>query len=665
MPQSELTLRALLLGALIAVIFTAANIYLGLKVGITIASSIPAAVISMGIFRAFKTGNIRENNIVQTVASAGGTLSAIIFVLPGLVMIGWWQGFPFWTTFLICALGGILGVMFSIPLRRALVVNSPLPFPEGVAAAEVLKVGATGDEAPANITERTRGPLVVLFGALAAAGVQIVTFTGLAAATTQQVFRVGASVTGVTLGWSMALVGAGHLVGISVGLAMLVGLLITWAGIVPIMTAGLQGDIADLADHAFRNQARFIGAGVIGVAAIWSLVKLVKPVFDGMVATARASAAAKTGALEDRDLSPGVIGLISLACLAAIGWLLYSFVQGGPLSAITWPLVLGGVVFVLLVGAFIATVAGYMAGLIGASNSPVSGIGILATVSGALILAVFAQPVLGAGATDALVAFSLFAVAIVFSVATISNDNLQDLKTGFLVGATPWRQQVALIVGVIAGAAVIGPVLDMLNHAYGFPGDPHRAAVTAEPLGAPQAALISTLARGVMNAELDWSLIGTGAIIGLVLIFIDEILGFLKTLRIPPLAVGIGIYLPMDATEPVILGALIGWLYNRAVEKRENAAMAKRFGVLLASGLIVGESLLGILNAGLIGATSNPAPLGLVGVVSAVFASMSGGAATAEEVGAVLAGAANWVAVGLFAAAIAISYSWMSRQSKA
>ncbi|MEQ1618918.1 MAG: oligopeptide transporter, OPT family, partial [Terricaulis sp.] len=505
------------------------------------------------------------------------------------------------------------------------------------------------------------GPLVVLFGALAAAGVQIVTFTGLAVATTQHFFRIGASVTGVTLGWSMALVGAGHLVGISVGVAMLVGLLITWAGIVPIMTAGLEGDIGELADHAFRSQARFIGAGVIGVAAIWSLVKLVKPVFDGMVATARASAAAKTGAPEDRDLSPGVIGLICLGCLVAIGWLLYGFVQGGPLDALTWPLVLGGVAFVVVVGAFIATVAGYMAGLIGASNSPVSGIGILATVSGALMLAIFAQPVLGVGATDALVAFSLFAVAIVFSVATISNDNLQDLKTGYLVGATPWRQQVALIVGVLAGALVIGPVLDMLNHAYGFAGDLNRSAVVAKPLDAPQAVLISDLARGVLNAKLDWSLIGMGALIGLVLIFIDEILGFLKKLRIPPLAVGIGIYLPMDATEPVILGAAIGWLYDRAVSRRENAAMAKRFGVLLASGLIVGESLLGILNAGLIGATNDPTPLALVGVISAV----TGGVATPEKVGAVLAGAANWVGAGLFAAAIAISYSWMSRQSKA
>ncbi|MEQ1708342.1 MAG: oligopeptide transporter, OPT family [Terricaulis sp.] len=645
MPQSELTFRALVLGAVIAIVFTAANVYLGLRVGITIASSIPAAVISMGILRLFNTGTIRENNIVQTVASAGGTLSAIIFVLPGLVMIGWWQGFPFWTTFLICALGGTLGVLFSIPLRRALVVNSPLPFPEGVAAAEVLKVGATGDEAPQNAIERSRGPLVVLYAALVAAGAQIVSFMGLAAANVQSFFRVGAGLSGVTIGFSLALVGAGHLVGISVGIAMLCGLLISWAGLMPFLTAAaLPGDIAEVAETVFRGQVRFVGAGAIGVAAIWSLLKLVGPVAKGIGDTLRVGAGAKTGAHDDRDMPIGLIVLLSLVCLVAIGALLYTFIQGGPLSAYAVPLVLGGVAFTVVVGAFIATVAGYMAGLIGASNSPVSGIGILAIVSGALLLAMFAQPALGAGATDALVAFALFTVAIVFSVATISNDNLQDLKTGQLVGASPWRQQAALIVGVLAGAVVIGPVLDLLNHAYGFPGDPHRAAIAAEPLGAPQATLISTLARGVLNAELDWGLIAMGAVIGLAAIFVDEILSFLKLMRIPPLAVGIGMYLPMDTTQPVIFGAIIGWLYNKAVEKQENAEMAKRFGVLLASGLIVGESLLGILNAGLIVATNNAAPLAVVGPD---FAAMS-----------------RWVGAAMFAALLAVSYGWVGRQAK-
>ena len=645
MLDKELSLRALILGAAIAIVFTAANVYLGLRVGITIASSIPAAVISMGIFRLFNTGTIRENNIVQTVASAGGTLSAIIFVLPGLVMIGYWRGFDFVTTFFICALGGTLGVLFSIPLRRALVVNSTLPFPEGVAAAEVLKVGARGDEAPANVLERTKGPLIILYGALIAAGAQIVSFMGLAAATVASFFRVGSGVSGITVGFSLALVGAGHLVGISVGIAMLVGLLISWAVLMPYLTAGMPGDITEIAETIFRSEVRFIGAGTIGVAAIWSLVKLVGPVAKGIADTMAAGKAAKTGAHDDRDLGMGTIVLLSLVCLTAIGVLLFLFIQAAPtLQPYTWPLVFGGVAFTVIVGAFIATVAGYMAGLIGASNSPVSGIGILAIVIGSLLLAAFAHPVLGEGATDALIAFALFAVAMVFSIATISNDNLQDLKTGQLVGASPWRQQIALIVGVIAGALIIGPVLDLLNHAYGFPGDPNRDAIAAEPLGAPQATLISTLARGVLNAELRWDLIGIGAAIGVALCFFDEILGFFKAMRIPPLAVGIGMYLPMDTTQPVIFGAIIGWLYDRAVSKRENAEMAKRFGILLASGLIVGESLLGILNAGLIVATGNASPIAVVG----------------ED----FAATSRWIGAALFGVLLFLSYAWVARQSR-
>ena len=642
--DSELTIRGLILGSIIAAVFTAANVYLGLRVGITIASSIPAAVISMGVLRALRTGNIRENNIVQTVASSGGTLSAIIFVLPGLIMVGWWRGFPFLTTFLVCALGGILGVLFSIPLRRALVINSTLPFPEGRAAAEVLKAGATGDEASPNAIERRKGPLIVLVGALTAAATQIVSFTGVAATGLAHFFRVGSGATGVNLGFSVALLGAGHLVGISVGLAMLTGLIIAWGIATPLLSAGLPGETAQVATTVWRTQVRFIGAGAIGVAAIWSLIKLVRPVFGGLIATARAGAAAGTGNEEDRDLSLGLIGFLSAACLLLIGWLLLDFIDGTPLVSQTWFLVLGGVVYTVLIGGFVATVAGYMAGLIGASNSPVSGIGILATVAIALLLAVSAQRVLGAGATDALVAFALFTVSIVFSIATISNDNLQDLKTGQLVGASPWKQQVALIVGVVAGSLVIPPTLDLLNQAYGFPGDPNRAAITADPLPAPQAALISTLARGVLNAELDWRMIGIGALVGLAAVFLDELLGALKLIRLPPLAIGIGIYLPMGATQPVVVGALIGWLYNRAMDRRGNAEMAKRFGVLLASGLIVGESLLGVLNAGLIVATGRAAPLALVG----------------DD----FAGAAQWIGLLLVALVIVGSYRWVSRQSE-
>ena len=641
--DTELTIRGLILGALIAAVFTAANVYLGLRVGITIASSIPAAVISMGVLRALRTGNIRENNIVQTVASAGGTLSAIIFVLPGLIMVGWWRHFPFVTSFLVCALGGILGVLFSIPLRRALVVGSDLPYPEGLAAAAVLKAGATGDEASPDALERRRGPLIVAFGALSSAAAQIISSTGLAATNFARYFRVGSGATGMNLGFSLALVGAGHLVGIAVGLAMLVGLLIAWAVSVPLLSQGMPGAAADVALTVWRTKVRFIGAGTIGVAAIWSLLKLIKPVIGGIVATARKGGATATGNETDRDIPLGMIAVLSVVSLVMIGWLLHGFIAGTPLAASTWGLVLGGVVFTVLIGAFVATVAGYMAGLIGASNSPVSGIGILATVAVALLLAIFWLPTLGVAATEALVAFALFTVAIVFSIATISNDNLQDLKTGQLVGASPWKQQVALIVGVIAGSLVVPPTLDLLNRAYGFPGDPHRAAIAAQPLPAPQAALISTLARGVLSAQLDWHTIGIGALVGLACILLDETLGRFKLLRLSPLAIGIGIYLPMDATQPVVVGAIIGWLYERAMRSRPNAEMAERFGVLLASGLIVGESLLGVLTAGLIVATGSAAPLALVGDS--------------------FAGAAAWLGVLLFVGVLGICYRWVSRQS--
>lgn len=642
--DTELTIRGLVLGAVIAAVFTAANVYLGLRVGLTIASSIPAAVISMGVLRALRTGTIRENNIVQTVASAGGTLSAIIFVLPGLVMIGWWRGFPFFQTFLICTLGGILGVLFSIPLRRALVVNSTLPYPEGLAAAEVLKVGATGDEASPNAIERKRGPIIVLVGALTAAGTQIITATGLAAAEITRYFRFMGGGTGVTLAYSLALFGAGHLVGISVGLAMLTGMVIAWGVATPILSAGLTGEVAEIATTAWRTQVRFIGAGAIGIAALWSLAKLVKPVYDGLVATARAGKSASKDDGE-RDLSLNMIGVLSIACLVLIGWLVYGFVSSvETLTPVRMPLVLGAVFFTVLIGGFVATVAGYMAGLIGASNSPVSGIGILATVAAATLLAVLVQPHLPAEATSGLVAVALFCVSIVFSIATISNDNLQDLKTGQLVGASPWKQQVALIVGVIAGSAVIPPVLDLLNHAYGFPGDPNRAAIAADPLPAPQAALISTLAKGVLNAQLDWHMIRIGMLVGLAAIVLDELLGRAKLLRLSPLAIGIGIYLPPSATEPVVVGAIIGWFYERAMDKRPNAEMAKRFGVLLASGLIVGESLLGVLNAGLIVATGKGTPLAVVGPE--------------------FEHAAQWVGLALFVAAVVASYRWVSRQSE-
>jgi putative OPT family oligopeptide transporter len=649
----ELTLRSLVLGALITVIFTAANVYFGLKAALTFASSIPAAVISMAVLKAFKGGTIQENNIVQTVASAAGALASVVFVLPGLIMVGWWTHFPFWLTFGLCAFGGILGVTFSIPLRRALVTGSDLPFPEGVACAEVLKVGAAELEPGARpadgVAASKAGLLAVLWGAAASAGYLVIVGTQLFAAEVARYVRIGRAATGFDVGLSLALYGVGHLIGLWVGVAMLVGILIAWGGAVPILfsMATHPGPVADAALDIWAHKVRFIGAGQIGVAALWSLVKLGRPVIGGLASAMAASRArhASPGAalaLRERDLPIGWTAVITLACLAGIGAMLaYLALQGG-LGAATGALVAGGVVYVFVVGLFVATVCGYMAGLIGSSNSPVSGVGILAVLIAALLMAVVVRPLVGPSLGPALVAFALFATAFVFSAAVIGNDNLQDLKTGELVGATPWKQQVALIVGVLVGAAVIPPVLDLLNTAYGFAGAP--GVNPAHALAAPQASLISTLAKGVIQGQLDWTLIGVGAALGVVVIAIDETLGLLKRPRLAPLAVGMGVYLPMSTTLTVVVGAVGGALFERRADKRPDAAALKQLGVLLASGLIVGEGLMGVILAGVVVASGNAAPLALVA--------------------APFLGASEALGVLAFVAAIFALYAWLFRSSR-
>ena len=614
MPK-ELTVRGLVLGALLTTVFTAANVYLGLKVGLTFASSIPAAVISMAILSLVRDSTILENNIVQTVASAAGTLSAIIFVLPGLVITGWWVGFPFWTSCLVCVAGGILGVLFTIPLRRALVTTSDLPYPEGVAAAEVLKVGSGRRGETADETGEAReGLMAVIWGTVASAGLAIFAATRIAAGEITGFFALGSRAgSGYNIAYSLALLGAGHLVGLSVGMAMLVGMIISWAAAVPILTylqPAAQG--VALADHTlgiWRHQVRFIGAGTIAIAAIWTLAKLAKPVVGGLISTLASSRAAATGDERDRDLEPGWIVGLTVVCLALSAALVWTFVSGTPLASNTVTLVLIAVPFVLIGGFLIAAICGYMAGLIGASNSPISGVGILSIVSCATLLVLAVHP--SEITRPALVATALFITAIVFACATISNDNLQDLKTGQLVGASPRRQQIALIVGVIAGALVIPPVLNLLAHSNGFAGAPNVGVIAENPLPAPQATLISALAQGVVGGNLDWKMIGIGLLVGLGVILVDETLGIFKRLRIPPLAVGIGIYLPMSATFAVIVGSVIGHWYDERVKGGPQADRRQRIGVLVASGLIVGESLFGVVLSGLIVATKNEAPLGL------------------------------------------------------
>lgn len=610
----ELTFRGVVLGGLITLVFTAANVYLGLKVGLTFATAIPAAVISMAILRLVKDHSILENNIVQTIASSAVAVSAIVFVLPGLVMIGWWQGFPYWTTVGVCAIGGTLGVMYSVPLRRALVTGSDLPYPEGVAAAEVLKVGEAAEEG--GMAGNRKSLRAIVLGSLSAAGFSLLAALKVLSNDLSVAFRVGAGGSTVGASLSLALIGVGHLVGVSVGAAMLLGLVISYGVLLPALTwdhlpAGAS--VPDVVSSTFSSDVRFVGAGAMGVAAIWSLVKILGPIVRGIRAagvSARVRRGGETVDLTERDLPITVVAGISAVALVPIALLLWNFTRGTQLAGTMTGTIVVSLVYVVVIGAVIAAVAGYMAGLIGSSNSPLSGVGILVVI-GAALLAVLVHGDSDPAHSTALIAYALFTTAIVFGIATVSNDNLQDLKTGQLVGATPWRQQVALVIGVVFGSLVIAPVLDLLGTAFGFQGAPGAGP---NALAAPQAALISALAKGVFGGNLNWGLIGLGAAIGVVVVAVDEMLGRTTRFRLPPLAVGMGMYLPMSLTLLIPIGAVLGRLHDRWAERQGgDVELKKRLGVLMATGLIVGESLFGVVFAGIVAASGSDSPLAVVG----------------------------------------------------
>lgn len=620
----ELTFRGIILGALITVIFTASNVYLGLKVGMTFASSIPAAVISMAVLKFFKDSSILENNMVQTQASSAGTLSSVIFVLPGLLMMGYWQDFPFWQTMLICAAGGTLGVLFTIPLRRAMVVNSDLPYPEGVAAAEILKAG-NHEDGDSGVKDIAYGGVLAGLVAFLTNGLRVMA-DGASAwiQTSKAAFQL-------PMGFSLALLGAGYLIGIVGGIAMLIGVILTWGVAVPYFT--MSGDIAadasliDAAMVVWKTKVRFIGVGTIGIAAIWTLLILMKPMIEGMLHSFRMlkGGQAESEHRVDIDLSPKTMIYILIATVVLIVISLHHFIAAAPISPeLSILLVVVCTFLAVFIGFFVAAASGYMAGLVGSSSSPISGIGIISVIVISLVLVSIGNASGLFETVDGqkfLTALTLFTASIVLTTATISNDNLQDLKTGLLVDATPWRQQVALIIGCFVGALVIAPVLEILYHAYGFSGAlPRPDMDPSQALSAPQATLMTTISQGIFTNKLEWTYILTGVVLGAVLITIDAFLKKVsnKVFGLPVIAVGIGIYLPPSINMPVIVGAFLAWIMTRHIAKlgnKEVSAKAERFGTLFSAGLIVGESLMGVILAFIIAASvttgGSEAPLSL------------------------------------------------------
>jgi putative OPT family oligopeptide transporter len=481
------------------------------------------------------------------------------------------------------------------------------------------------------------GLKAVVVGALASSAFYVIVQMRIFASDVARYFRFGggAAASGFDFSLSFALFAIGHLVGLSVGVAILVGALIGWGWAVPHFTLlhPAAGAAAAVAQGGWAHYVRFLGAGAIGVAAVWTLGTLVKPVIGGLAGAMAAARVRKAGQADtlprtERDIPIGMVGLMSLLCLLPVAWLLWHFGRISGLGAHIGLLAGGGVVFIALMGFLVSAVCGYMAGLIGSSNSPLSGIGILVVVVFALLLVFGVKAGFPASSGRALVAFALFVTAVVFAVASIANNNLQDLKTGQLVDATPAKQQWALVIGVLAGALIIPPVLDLVNHAYGFLGAP--GVNPAHALPAPQAGLISALAQGVIQNNIDWSAIGMGGLIGAGSILFDELLRrTVKSARLPPLAVGLGIYLPTSSTLMIVVGSIVGWWFNRRAERAPRAEATKQLGVLLASGLIVGESILGVVFAALVVFSGKPWPIGLVGSGFATVSMWLGGAAFA------------------------------------
>ncbi|EAI3488054.1 oligopeptide transporter, OPT family, partial [Campylobacter jejuni] len=626
----ELTLRGLILGSILTIIFTASNVYLGLKVGLTFSSSIPAVVISMAVLSLFKTSNILENNMVQTQASAAGTLSSVIFVIPGLFMCGYWSEFPLWQTFMICLCGGGLGVLFTIPLRRTMVVESKLAYPEGRAAAEILKVAnkdQSSKKGKQGIKEIALGSFIAAIFSLLSNGFK------LAASESNFAFIWNKMAFGFSMGYSLALLGAGYLVGLAGAIALFVGMFLAWGIFTPYLSNcefDSTKNAVDLASSVWSSKVRLIGTGAIAIAALWTLIELLKPVIEGIKEIVKNVKITNQEKNERTNIDLSLKSIFILFVLMVVGLFItfYSFVEDANLS-IYYQMLFSfvGTLVSVLIGFFVAAACGYMAGLVGSSSSPISGIGLIGVIISSIVFLVlgvelFQDPMLSKFA----VALAIFTTSVILATAAISNDNLQDLKTGHLVGATPWKQQVALLVGCVFGALAIVPVLNLLYQAYGFVGAMPREGMDASSaLAAPQANLMSTIAQGIFHHNIEWGYMAFGVFVGILMIIIDKILKGTQKMSLPPLAVGIGIYLPPAVNIPLVIGGILKYIvmqhltkkYAKNSHKEEKLASCEQRGTLFASGLIVGESIFGVIIAGItvfsvsMGGSENPLALNL------------------------------------------------------
>jgi putative OPT family oligopeptide transporter len=609
----EITLRVIVLGVILTVVLAAANAYLGLKVGQTISASIPAAIISMSILRFFRNSNVLENTMVQTMASVGEALIAgVTFILPALVILHAWNGFYYWQTVIIALLGGTLGVLFTIPLRRALLIDKTLRYPEGVAITNVLKASAN--------KEKTDMKALTVGGSVGA----LISFcqSGLQVLTDNFQFWVKSSNTifGFGLGLSPALIAAGYIVGINVSISLLVGVIIGWIAGVPTLTwiFGMPNlDSAnDIAITIWRSHIRYMGVGTMLVGGMWTLVTLLKPISHSLSASFATIKDAKVNGKKavirtERDIPINYVFWAILFLAVPIFLLIVMSIMPNDTDVShSFRLLLAGfsTIYILVGGFIFCSISSYFAGLIGSTNNPVSGLLVSSLLILCMILYAFFTLNGGIKGHELVgVVLGIGSTVIIASALAISNDTMQDLKVGQMLGATPWKQQVMLILGVVVSAFIIPPILDLLYNAYGIGGVfPRPDMNKSQMLAAPQAGLMAAVAQGVYSHNLEWSMIITGAIIAVICIIIDENLKRRGT-RLPVLAVGVGIYLPLDSSMPVIIGGLLAYLVqgrltklyrnDRTKNNEGTIATHRHRGLLLACGIVAGSSIMGVVLA--------------------------------------------------------------------
>jgi len=577
-PLPEITPKAIVLGVLLSMVLAGANAYLGLFAGMTVSASIPAAVISMAVLRLFRKSNILENNIVQTAASAGESLAAgVIFTIPALVLMGVWTDFDYLEVAKISAIGGVIGVLFTVPLRRALIVEAKLKYPEGVATAAILEAG---EESRTSTEKDESGGLITIAISGLVGGAMKLCQQGFAMwhAAIESATVVGGSIFGIGTDLSPALISVGYIVGRNIGILVVAGGLISWAVAIPIYTAiyGFEGEPMPAAWDIWNSQIRYLGVGSMVVGGIWSLITLFKPLVNGIKASLEAVKKSKLATdlpKHEQDFPINYVGMVLAVMLIPVYLLYFEIVNDVAIATLL-------AVVMMIFGFLFSAVAAYMAGIVGSSNNPISGVTIATILFSSLLLLSLLGKDSDVGASAA-----IMIGAVVCCAAAIGGDNLQDLKTGHIVGATPWKQQIMQIVGVLSAAVVLGLVLDILHTAY---------TIGSPTLSAPQATLMKSVADGVFTGNLPWTMVGFGAIIGVIIILIDlrqKRIG--SDFRVPILAVAVGIYLPIELTVPIFIGGMIAHFSDRSGA----TDTMKKKGLLMASGLITGEALVGILVA--------------------------------------------------------------------